>query len=233
MNSGSIRTSTLLVLLILTLSPALAAPISVTITGQFPATAIGTEPPFSAPDFSISFVTDTNPVIAYSAPGEFLTNITGTFSSGSLVKTLNGTAGWYQYTPVGRGLDVRLYHFDGEAWLQTIFESGWTNPGVDLFTGGVDAPTIIIQALLSADRSQVAYYPTPSTHVFLTGLSADYTISAIPEPGTAFLLFLPLTAILGALSYTGRYGQSGNLRRCESDLEVVRATPGRPASGSA
>jgi len=193
---------------------AFAAPITVTITGQYPLDMLGTAPPFVAPDFTLSFVTDTNPPIANFQTGAFDINITATFTSGTLSRTLDGTAGWFQYTPVGRGLDVRIYHFDGDGWLQTIFESGWTNPGVDLFTGTVDAPTILVEALHSASQSQAAYYPTADTHVFVDIPSADYSVGFIPEPATAILLCMPLAAIFAVALFRKleQYGQSGNLR---------------------
>jgi hypothetical protein len=169
---------------------ATAGPIQITITGIYPDNIIGTAAPFSGTTFILQFTTDTNPPVISQGVGYEWFDLTATYSSGAVSRTLPGYAGYFSLG-WGQGLDVRLADLDvvGDQ-LQVIVRTPTT-----LYNGTPANPTILI---LSADANggAVNYYPDPGTRSINDPVSLNYTVSSIPEPGTVWLFLLPLSAVI-------------------------------------
>jgi hypothetical protein len=170
---------------------AAASPIVVTIAGTYPTDVVGSAAPFGAADFLLRFTTDTTPT-TFLGPGPgYWIDITATYTSGSVNRTLNGIAGYYSFG-FGQGVDVRISNFDvaGDL-LQTLARM----PN-GIYTGTPQNPTLALLSS-SSNGSAVNYYPDPGTSLPHDGLNVTYTAETVPEPGTVCLLLAPLAGIVG------------------------------------
>jgi hypothetical protein len=173
---------------------AAAEPIVVTITGTYPVDVVGTAAPFGATDFLLRFTTDTMPTTFLGPGGSYWIDITATYTSGAVSRTVSGIAGYYGLGFI-QGVDVRLPDFAIAAdQLQTIAR---TSPGI--FTGTSQNPTLALLST-SANGSAVNYYPDPGTSLIHDGLNMTYTAASVPEPAT----FCPLLFLLTVAVALGR-----------------------------
>ena len=177
---------------------AIAGPIQVTITGIYPENLVGTSAPFGGTAFSLQFATDTDPVLTVGAGGYEWINLTATYSSGAMSRTLPGYAGYFSLG-WGQGLDVRLPDLDvADDVLQVIVRTT-----ASLYTGTPSNPTILILSSPAAG-SAVAYYPTPETRSINDPVSLTYSVSSIPEPGTVWLALLPTGLMIALMRHCAK-----------------------------
>lgn len=172
----------------LTQGVSLSSPLSVSVTGLFSPSVIGSAWLYASNPFLLNFTVDQSPsnVTAQSGGGAFSVPVTFTYGSG---QTYTGTAGWFQYPGGPTGVDLRFGAPDG-SFLQTIVT---LTPLI--YTGTDSKPTILpmlttpIQVATyfytcGSCASQTQQVQVLSNPTFVEQLAS----SSVPEPSSVMLM---------------------------------------------
>lgn len=163
--------------------------VTVTVSGTYPDSIVGTDPMYANASFSLQFQVDRNPVPPETTPyeGSFTWPVTVDYSDNGSTWILTGEAGYYNYTDMQyAGLDVRVGPWAGYDMMQINFISPCS-----LFTGLASDPILSVTELDGVCCFNPNDMGGPDSFV---ADSSHY--SATPEPVTLSLLVIGGLAML-------------------------------------
>ena len=169
---------------------------TVTLTGTYPASIVGTAPMYADASFSLQFQVETNPVppVYVESDSAFVAPITANYCDNGTSSVLTGTAGYFNYVDQGyTGVDLRIGPWETDSMMQIIFVS--PDP---LFTGPTTNPTL---SVIEADGNGCGFYPNGSSDYGSFQAVESHYASSVPEPSTLALLGV---GAIGLLAYAWR-----------------------------